>query len=192
MTISKQQTAIIQAGSDTRHESSLLPLAISDSVAIPQLTSPHQVMVKIAAVALNPTDFKMVNNFPLPGHMVGCDFSGTVEKTTPGGEAAGFRLGTRVCSGTFPYIPGTPDNGAFAQWIAVDWRLLLRLPDSMDDLEGAALGGVGWGTAGLALYDPEALGLTGRPSKPVDTKEPILVYGGATASGTIAMQLLRR
>ena len=61
----------------------------------------------------------------------------------------------------------------------------------MDDLRSAALGGVGWGTAGLAFYDPAALALSGRPSQPVDTKEPVLVYGGATASGTMACQLLK-
>ncbi|KAH8820159.1 hypothetical protein F5884DRAFT_763061 [Xylogone sp. PMI_703] len=44
----------------------------------------------------------------------------------------------------------------------------------------------------MAFYDPDALNLKGVPSKPVEgKKEPVLVYGAATASGTMACQLLR-
>ena len=190
MAVPKTQTAIVQSADPS--PSSPLPLAIAHSVPISDLPSVHHVLVRILAVALNPTDHKMVTHFPTPGNMVGCDFCGIVEKSqNRTGETAAFPPGTRVCGGTFPYSRTGAHDGAFAQWITVDCRLLLRLPETMDDLHSAALGGVGWGTAGLAFYDPAALALSGRPSQPVDTKEPVLVYGGATASGTMACQLLK-
>lgn len=136
--------------------------------------------------------------------MTGCDFCGIIVDSGPDAAADGFiKPGTRVCGAVFPY--GAPDDmgeelrsGAFSQWVVADTRLLLRVPDSWSDTEGAALGGVGWGTVGLAVSDPNALGLEGTPSRPakvVDDKtgdrEPVLIYGGATATGTMACQLLK-
>ncbi|KAI5865335.1 putative alcohol dehydrogenase [Durotheca rogersii] len=188
MAIQETQTAVIQSGD---RSTALLPLKAS-TVPVPILPSEHHVLVRVLAVALNPTDHKMVRHFPNPGNMVGCDFCGVVERSVPGSEAATtFPIGTRVCGGAFPYSPASPINGAFAEWIAADARLLLRVPDTMDDLQGAALGGVGWGTAGLAFFDPGALNLPGRPSNPAPGTEPVLVYGGTTASGTMACQVLK-
>ena len=181
------------------------PLEVSHSVPVPLgLPSANHVLIRVLAVALNPTDHKMVTHFPIPGNVVGCDFCGVVEgsherdgRSLPSHCPPPLAPGTRVCGGVFPYFlsedhgSGPNFNGAFAEWVVADARLLLRVPDQWDDLQGAALGGVGWGTAGMAFYDPDALNLKGRPSKPVDTHEPVLVYGGATATGTMACQLLK-
>lgn len=190
------QTAIIQT-QNAPPPSNRLPIAVSHVVPIPTLPSPNHVLVRVLAVALNPTDFKMVTYFPQPGSGVpiGCDFCGVVEE---GSEAAlsSFPRGARVCGGLFPYgrreEGGVTISGAFAQWVAADASQLLRLPDSWDDLQGAAIGGICWGTCVLGLFaDPEALALQGRPSRPVEKSIPVLVYGGATATGTMACQLLK-
>lgn len=90
----------------------------------------------------------------------------------------------------FRTIQPGPNNGSFAQFCVVDARLLVKVPDSWNDLEAASLG-VGWSTISLAFSDPNALGLEGLPTKPShQSKEPVLVYGGATASGTLACQML--
>ncbi|RYP53009.1 hypothetical protein DL768_001912 [Monosporascus sp. mg162] len=94
-----------------------------------------------------------------------------------------------VCGPMHGPNPGNPDSGAFAEYLIQDRRLLVRVPDSWSDLEGAALGGVGWATVALAMKD--SLQLTGTPSKPASlmpdgTRMPVLVYGGATATGTMA------
>jgi NADPH:quinone reductase-like Zn-dependent oxidoreductase len=183
------QAALVQTANAS--SGSTLPLTVSESVSIPELTTPHHVLVRVLTVALNPTDLKMVTHFPVFDNQVGCDFCGIVEKAAASTEAVAFPIGTRVCGATFPYSQTNPESGAFAQWVAVDHRLLLKVPDRLSDLEGAALGGVGWGTAGLAFYDCEALALEGSPSHPINTNEPVLVYGGATASGTMACQLLK-
>jgi NADPH:quinone reductase-like Zn-dependent oxidoreductase len=163
------------------------------------LTSPHDVLVRVLAVALNPTDHKMPVHFPSPGNRVGCDFCGVIVHTGDGvQEDTLMGVGTRVCGGLFPYgrpQGEEPDCGAFAQFVVADSRLLVRVPDTWSDLEGAVLGGIGWTTAALAMSDADALGLPGFPSRPAAKSKsgkpiPVLVYGAATATGTMACQLL--
>ncbi|GKT82136.1 zinc-binding dehydrogenase family [Colletotrichum tofieldiae] len=183
------QTAIVQTAKGTSTE---LPLAVNRSAPVPKPPSEHHLLVRVLAVALNPNDHKMVTHFDMPNNTAGCDFCGVVEEAghSKSSFAARFPLGTRVCGALFAYNPDAPDNGAFSQWIVVDSRLLVKVPDSWTDLEAASLG-VGWSTLCLAFSDPDALGLEGLPSKPLhQAKEPVLVYGGGTASATLACQLL--
>jgi NADPH:quinone reductase-like Zn-dependent oxidoreductase len=44
---------------------------------VPKLRDDY-ILVKTAAVALNPTDWKHIDYFASPGAIVGCDYSGTV------------------------------------------------------------------------------------------------------------------
>jgi NADPH:quinone reductase-like Zn-dependent oxidoreductase len=158
--------------------------------------SEHHVLVRVLAVALNPNDHKMVTHFNRPDSIAGCDFCGIVAESSSNGTSlsssatARLPVGTRVCGALFPYSPADPDNGSFAQYCVVDARLLVRVPDSWSNLEAASLG-VGWSTISLAFSDPNALGLEGLPTNASHrAKEPVLVYGGGTASGTLACQLL--
>lgn len=186
MLVPRTQTAIVQTNAKTS-----LPLAVSQSAPVPDLPFGRYVLVRVLAVALNPTDFKMVQHFPIPGHLAGCDFCGVVEKCGSEEIALAFPRGTRVCGAVFPYNPEQRQSGSFSQWVIADADLILKVPVHWNDLDAAALGGVGWGTAVLAFYDPEALALQGIPTKPAVKNEPVLVYGGRTASGTMACQLLR-
>ncbi|KAI1354756.1 putative alcohol dehydrogenase [Xylaria sp. FL0043] len=191
VTTRQLQTAIVQ-GNHNPDSATDLPLSIAKDVPIPALATAHDVLVRVLAVALNHCDYKMPTNFLAAGGLAGCDFCGVVVKTGP---SAVCQAGTRVCGGLFPYgqydaaAPKPP--GSFAEFIAVDSRRLLRVPASWSDLEGAALGAVGWGTVGLAISDPHALALDGFPSTPIAEPEPVLVYGAATATGTTACQLLK-
>ncbi|KAI0436036.1 putative alcohol dehydrogenase [Xylaria telfairii] len=185
------QIALVQAPSS----SSKIPLALSKNVPIPPLPSPDHVLVRVLAVALNPTDHKMPTHFPMPGSTAGCDFCGIVVSSTAS-QSNQRRSpppppGTRVCGAVYAYNPEDPLTGAFAEYVVADSRLLLRVPDHWTDLHAAALGGIGWGTAGLALWGSDAMGLEGRPARPVAGGPPVLVYGGATATGTMACQLLK-
>ncbi|RYP18464.1 hypothetical protein DL765_003918 [Monosporascus sp. GIB2] len=182
------QTAIVQSEASS---STSLPLTVSNTAPVPSLPSRFHVLVRVLAVALNPNDHKMITHFPMPGNIAGCDFCGVIETVAAeSGAALAFPMGTRVCGALFPYRPNDKHNGSFAQYVAADSRLLLKVPSYWSDLQAAALGGVGWSTLCLAFSDPEALSLQGTPSKPVEKKVPILVYGGATATGTLACQLL--
>lgn len=191
------QTAITQTVKQSASAAGL-PVAVSHTAPIPALTSPNHVLVRVLAVALNPTDYKMPKHFPMPLATMGCDFCGIVVESSSmeQKQLARYAPGTRVCGAVYGYNPEEAHNGAFAEYVVADERLVLRVPESWSDLQAAALGGIGWGTCGLALWDGSALALEGRPSQPVviiDEKKrpPVLVYGGATATGTMACQLLK-
>ena len=179
----KVQTALViqQRNSENR-----LPLAASHSALVPGLVSPYHVLVRVLTVALNPNDHKMMLHFSMEGNVGGCDFCGLVDVA---GESTVHAVGTRVCGAAFPYKPGDT-GGSFAQYLAVDSRLLVRVPVSWDDLQGAAFGGVGWSTLSMAFSDPDALALSGTPDRPAEKRQSVLVYGAATATGTLACQLL--
>ena len=125
---------------------------------------------------------------------MGCDFCGIVVAlpVADGGKMEHEHgLNARVCGAVYGYNAEDPCNGAFSEYLVADGRMLLRVPPTWTNLQGAALGGIGWGTVGLALWDPKALALTGRPSKPEQNKNAVLVYGGGTATGTMACQILQ-
>lgn len=200
----KLQTAIVQAQGGTLASQTLVR---SDSEPVPGVTSSYQVLVRVLAVALNPNDHKLPDHFPMPGNGVGCDFCGVVADPhdVDSGSGSGeigqtdpplnqhHPAGTRVCGTIFPYssaVGGGARPGAFAEWVVADSRLLLQVPEHWSDLQGAALGGVGWSTVALAMSHPDALGLSGSPSSPAEERQPVLVYGGGTATGSMACQLL--
>ncbi|KAG6003603.1 putative secondary metabolism biosynthetic enzyme, partial [Claviceps maximensis] len=160
---------------------------------MPTISEPFQVLIRVLAVALNPSDFRMPSYHPVPGAVLGCDFVGTVLEA--GCEAVAWAPGTRLCGAIHGSNPADPSNGAFAEYLVADARLLLRVPDTWSDLEGAALGGAGWATVALAMEN--SLKLTGCPSSPAPprtdgSRVPVLVYGGATATGTMACQILTK
>lgn len=183
----KTQTAVIQSKA-TPSRASGLPLAISHSKPVLDLPSPYHALVRVLAVGLNPTDYKMVTHFYIEGNTVGCDFCGIIESAGP---STLFHPGVRVCGADFPYRPDNPHNGAFSQWVVADTRQMLKIPDKWSDIQAAALGAIGWGTVCMAVSDSEALNLVGLPSKPVEKPIPVLVYGGATATGIMAIQMLK-
>lgn len=148
------------------------------------------VLVKTVAVALNPCDFKMAERFPSPGATDGCDFAGTI--VALGSNAANirdFRIGDRVCGAVHGSNPIDHQAGSFAEYVAIDVEFLFKMPNIMPFETGAAIGGTGLGTLGLALF--RSLGLPGTPERPAEKSLIVLVYGGSTSVGTMAIQLLR-
>jgi aspyridone synthetase trans-acting enoyl reductase len=79
------------------------------------------------------------------------------------------------------------DNGAFAEYVAVPRQLVWKIPADMSFQTAATLG-IGLATAGLALYNGLQLPL---PLSAPEVPTTVLVYGGGTATGALAIQLLR-
>jgi NADPH:quinone reductase-like Zn-dependent oxidoreductase len=197
-TANATQSAIIQTDvavtESTKAATAPLSLTVSHAVPMPPLPPPAgHVLVRMLTVALNPNDFKMATYLPDPTATAGCDYCGIVVAASPGDASYGCKEGDRICGSVFAYNRARPLDGSFAQFAIVDVRLALRIPAGWSDAQGAAMGGVGWTAAALALWGDGTLALKGRPSKPVAAaeSEPVLVYGGATASGTMASQLLK-
>lgn len=187
-----QQTAVVQIQHDNplqrhsiRHD---VPLTVSH-------IEPHQLLVKNLAVAINPCDWKMPTKFPSPGARVGCDLYGIVLAIGP--QAAKMRpdikLGDKVAGAIHGSNPIDHASGSFAEYVNAHADLVSRIPPALySDIEGAAIGGTAFSTLRLALWD--SLGLTGTPSEPLPAtapKIPVLIYGGSTATGTMALQLAK-
>lgn len=81
-----------------------------------------------------------------------------------------------------------PENGAFAKFIAVKGDLQMHIPPGVS-FEAAATVGVGIPTTCYALYQELGLPLPG--AAPVGEKKDVFIYGGSTATGTIAIQFAR-
>ncbi|KAL4902784.1 hypothetical protein BDW74DRAFT_169356 [Aspergillus multicolor] len=165
-------------------------LSLLADIPIPALQD-DMILVKSTLVALNPIDTKMVGKLATPGCIAGMDFAGEViaigskvQTATP------LKPGDRVCGA----VPGmhalTPAVGAFAEYVGAADLTTLRVPDHMS-LEEAVTLGSGIGTIGLALF--KSLGVPGWPgaSAREEKSVDVLVYGGSTATGTLAIQLLK-
>ena len=152
---------------------------------IPKLRDDY-LLVKTAAVALNPTDWKSIDNLGVDGALSGCDYAGTVEDVgkdvtkqwKKGDRVAGFAHGGDVVQ---------HENGAFAEYIVVKGDLQMAIPDSVSFEEAATLG-IGVFTVGQGLY--QSLGLP-LPTEPAKEAFPLLIYGGSTATGSLAIQFAK-
>lgn len=147
---------------------------------------PQYVKVKTAAVALNPTDWKHIDFLASEGAINGCDFSGTVEAV---GEDVknGLQIGDRVAGFIHGSNQDNHEDGAFAEYVVAKSQLLTKIPDDLS-FEAASTLGCGITTVGQGLY--QSLGLPW-PTTPTTTPFPILIYGGATATGTLAIQFAK-
>ncbi|KAJ5648630.1 Protein TOXD [Penicillium lividum] len=152
---------------------------------IPTLPDDY-ILVKNIAVGLNPTDWKSITQYAPTGVQTGCDFAGVVEAVGKDVKKQ-WKKGDRVCGFAHGCNTLRPETGSFAEWVIVKGDIAMRLPDNLSFQEGATLG-VGIATVGQALYQSLKLAL---PTDPITDATPILIYGGSTATGTLAIQFAK-
>jgi NADPH2:quinone reductase len=139
---------------------------------------PSQVLVRIAASAVNPLDLKIQAGeaaharHPLPA-ILGIDMAGTVEAVGRG--VTGFRRGDEVY-GMTGGVGGV--QGSLAEYAAVDANLLAIKPATLSMREAASLP-LAFITAWEGLVDRAGI-------KPDQT---VLIQGGAGGVGHIAIQI---
>lgn len=135
-------------------------------------------LVEIRAIGMNPGEaFIRSQRSAEPGGRVilGWEFAGTVVET--GSAVAGFAVGDRVM--------GTGDaarDGCWAQRLAVDHRVVAKIPEALPFPEAASLP-IGALTAWEAMFRDQ-------PTLPPGV-ERVLVVGGAGGVGSMATQLLK-
>ena len=138
-----------------------------------------QVLVKVAAVAVNPVDTYIRNGanyweLPKP-FIIGCDLAGTVAEVGP--NAKRFKVGDRVWA-TNQGLMGR--QGTFAEYCAVDEHWLYKTPDGVSDETVAACALVGV-TAHLGLF---------REAK-LQSGETLFVHGGTGGVGSMVVQMAK-
>ncbi|KAI1407187.1 GroES-like protein [Hypoxylon sp. FL1857] len=134
---------------------------------------PDMVLCRVAAVALNPADAKIIDYSPAPGSIGGKDFAGEVVQVV-----YGF---------TFGLHPDDKTTGAFAEYALATEDLTFKIPPNMK-FEAAATMPLSIGTAGLALYQELRLPWT---VTGLEEQRFVLVWGGASSTGAVAIQLLK-
>ena len=155
----------------------------AESIVYGDLPTPQpsgsQVLVKVAAVSVNPVDTYVRSGavgfkLPLP-FIVGCDLAGTVESVGP--EATRFTPGDRVW-GSNQGLLGR--QGTFSEFAAVDACWLYPTPAGVSDRDAAAIALVGI-TAHLGLF---------RDAK-LRRGETIFVRGGSGGVGSCVVQMAK-
>ncbi|MCJ1287779.1 hypothetical protein MMC26_007131 [Xylographa opegraphella] len=141
-------------------------------------------LVRVHAVALNPRDAKIVDYSTAPGSLGGCDFAGTVAKAGEG--VTRFKEGDRVLALTFGLDASDKTKGAFAEFALAEEDISCHIPEAFTFTQACSIG-LSMATAGLALFQGPGLELAMQGG----LGETVLVSGGATATGTMATQLLR-
>ncbi|WP_431247146.1 NAD(P)H-quinone oxidoreductase [Leifsonia xyli] len=134
----------------------------------------HEVLIRVVAAGVNGADLSQRRGFyPSPAgapDWPGLEVSGTIDALGDGVE--GWRVGDRVCA----LLPG----GGYAELVTVDAGLVLPVPGDVDLVEAAGLPEVA-ATVWSNVFDIGRLA----------AGEVLLVHGGSSGIGTMAIQLGR-
>ncbi|KAJ4142121.1 hypothetical protein NW754_014912 [Fusarium falciforme] len=158
---------------------------------VPRLQD-DRILVRPVAVALNPTDWRHVRGGRArDGCILGCDYAGVVEAV---GSAVTkpWKPGDRVFGCGHGANLANPDDGVFAQVASLIGDLQMKIPDSLSFEEAATLG-LGSITVGQGLYQKALkLQLPSRDGMLEKKDIAVLIYGGATATGALAIQFAKQ
>ncbi|RLV91176.1 Uncharacterized protein JA1_004082 [Spathaspora sp. JA1] len=175
---------------------SIEPYQLSTVSEIPRPSiAPNQLLIKSHSFAINPTDWKhILAKSAKRGYIIGSDVSGIVEEV--GDEVIGFKPGDHVSSVLHGNISFT--MGAFGEYAIVNPRGTInygvelnhsedKQSRTVDSFEGAA--SVTLGLATVALSFSYSLGIS--YDKTENQDKFILIWGGATATGLLAVQIAK-
>ncbi|KAF5609128.1 TOXD [Fusarium pseudoanthophilum] len=158
---------------------------VQDDIPIPSIT-PNEILVKVKAVALNPTDFKHLDIISPPNSIIGCDYAGVVHQVGDSVKDK-WKIGDRVAGAVHGGL--YPDKGSFAEYLKIDADLAWKVPEHISDTEATTYG-VSAVTAMLVLNVHHGLPfLDTKPLSPKD--EAIFIYAGSTSAGLYNIQLAK-
>ncbi|WP_317229139.1 NAD(P)H-quinone oxidoreductase [Clavibacter sp. MX14-G9D] len=139
------------------------------------VAGPGEVLIRVAAAGVNRADLSQREGaYPPPAGApthLGLEVSGTVDAV--GAGATRWGVGDRVCA----LLAG----GGYAELVAVDERHVLPVPDGLDLVEAAGLPEVV-----ATVWSNVVLDARLQPG------ETLLVHGGSSGIGTMAIQLATR
>lgn len=165
---------------------------------------PAYVLVKPSHAGINPCDylFTDLEGMFAPGITLGCEYAGEVIEIGSA-VASGLKNGDKITGLAIPSAGPMPNAGTFAEYILVKGDAALRLEAMGGVVSEAEAAGVNVAVATVycAFYH-----LMGLPSPPVDSgrdlsrsgakttetsERTILIYGGSTTTGLMAIQLAK-
>ncbi|KAK5052667.1 hypothetical protein LTR84_002532 [Exophiala bonariae] len=155
---------------------------------------PGYLLVSCVSIGLNPTDAKSIaTRRSAVNGLLGSDFAGVVLEIGPDVTKA-LKKGDRVCGFAHGSNFNEPEDGAWAEIIAVVGDCCIKIPEKWT-FEDAATIGASAITCGQGLFQEMKLRLpTSKDfiSRGIteDEKEYILIYGGSSSAGTLAIQFL--
>lgn len=148
---------------------------IARTVPIPELR-PHDLLVRVHAVSVNPVDIKSRNSMSSGTRQLGWDASGVVEAVGP--AVSRFSVGDEVW-----YAGDITRPGTNAELHAVDERIVGHKPTTLDHSAAAALPLTAI-TAWESLFDRFRL--------TADSTGTLLVVGAPGGVGSILIQLAKK
>ncbi|THZ04948.1 putative quinone oxidoreductase [Aureobasidium pullulans] len=176
------------------------PLEVRDA-PLPT-AGPGEIIVKNAAIAINPVDWHMqdhgifVQQWPT---ILGCDVAGEVFEVGSGVDR--FQKGDRVIGHSTPFPNGRPSDGAFALYTIVSADKASILPNHISFTDGVVVPfAVESAVCALSVKEPgpcmpgvitPALGLP-LPTLEGHTssiKKTLVVYGASASTGAMVTQL---
>ncbi|KAK7915040.1 GroES-like protein [Apiospora marii] len=164
----------------------------------PDQSSPaaDEIVVKVAAVAINPSEWKMKEFGYLPleyPHVLGSDVAGTVVKVGEG--VTRFKAGDRVIGHCLGLLYGGAKHGGFQNYTTLREAVTAPVPDHIR-LEDAVVLPLAISTASVGLFDDLKLRLPSadpdhgdQPHEQKHRDEVILIWGAASSMGSAAVQL---
>ncbi|KAH8811141.1 zinc-binding oxidoreductase alcohol dehydrogenase [Xylogone sp. PMI_703] len=175
--------------------------ATLSDIPIPSVHSPDNasfILIRTIAVAMNPTDWQTLDEpfvtskgvAPLP-QVMGCDAAGIVVEV--GTQVTKrFQKGDRVFGASHGGNILYPQFGTYANYILIKGDTAVHIPPHLSFEEASTLP-CGLGTVSLGLYKYLKLPLSALESAPDggpsnEESKFILIYGGSSATGTLAIQ----
>lgn len=133
-----------------------------------------EVLIQVAAIGVNRPDImQREGQYPAPegaSPILGLEVAGFVAAV--GRDAGPWRVGQRVCALT--------NGGGYAEFVSVPAKQCLSVPEALDFVTAAALPEALF-TVWSNVYERGALGVG----------ETLLIHGGSSGIGTIAIQMAR-
>ncbi|GAA5923717.1 zinc-binding alcohol dehydrogenase family protein [Sporobolomyces koalae] len=149
-----------------------------------------EVVVKVHAVSVQPVDWKIreydffVKEYPF---ILGTDVAGIVEEVGEG--VSHVKVGDRILGHALGLGTNDSRHSAFQEHAVIHGTTLAKIPDSIS-FEQAAVLPLALSTASAGLFQPGYLELPyPSPKSPASTGKSILIWGGASSVGSVAIQL---
>ncbi|THH06161.1 hypothetical protein EW146_g9700 [Bondarzewia mesenterica] len=147
----------------------------------------EDILVKVAAAAQNPTDWKTADRGKKIGAIVGCDFVGTVVEIGSNVPAGVRSVGERVAG----FVQGALyPNGSFSEYLTAPAQVVVHVPDSWSDEDAAQLG-IAPFTAAQTLWSSQVNFPTPLAPSSTSPPTPLLVSAGSSSVGQYVIQFAK-